>query len=108
MGEWFGSMREGGVPAAEGGRQLVVEHPRAHLQEEVGVVWRPARLLLLDHALAHDLVDRGLDKSARFRRRTRPLVSRRPRIVCPNGSTNRSTVRSLAQWIWTCSGRCGG
>src|SRR5205809_950101 len=39
LGEWLGRMREAGVPAAESGRQIVVEHLRAHLQEEMGTVW---------------------------------------------------------------------
>jgi len=51
---------EAGVPAVEVAGELVVEDTGADLEQEVGAAGRPAHLLLFDHALADDLVDRGL------------------------------------------------
>src|SRR5438552_1793233 len=45
------------VPAAERLAQLLVEHPGPDLKEQVGAPRRPAHLLLLQHPLAHHLVD---------------------------------------------------
>src|SRR5207244_3048520 len=45
--------------------ELVVEHFGSHLEQEVRALRCPAHLLLLDHALADDLVDHRLDEGAR-------------------------------------------
>src|SRR5664280_426216 len=45
--------------------ELVVEDPDTDLQQEVRAARGPAHLLLLDHALADQLVDRGLDERGR-------------------------------------------
>ena len=60
--EWHRVRRpaETGVPAAEFVGELVVEDPGADLQQQVGAAGCPAHLLLFDHALGDDLVDRGL------------------------------------------------
>jgi len=46
------------IPSAEDTLKLVVEHPGAALQEQVGAALGPLHLLTLDHALADHLVDR--------------------------------------------------
>ena len=51
---------EAGVPAAEVVGELVVEDAGADLQQQVCAARSPAHLLFLYHALADDLVDRGL------------------------------------------------
>jgi hypothetical protein len=53
------------VPRLEGCRQLAIERAGAELQEQVSTLRRPAHLLLLHHALAHHLIDSGLDERAR-------------------------------------------
>ena len=40
--------------------ELVVEDAGADLEQQVGATRGPAHLLFFDHALADDLVDRGL------------------------------------------------
>ena len=40
--------------------ELVVEAAGAGLEQQVSAAGRPAHLLFLNHALADDLVDRGL------------------------------------------------
>ena len=40
--------------------ELVVEDAGADLEQQVGAAGCPAHLLFFDHALADDLVDRGL------------------------------------------------
>ena len=49
--------REGGIPGAEGRRQVTVQGPRARLEEEVGTVRCPLHRLLLGEALAEDGID---------------------------------------------------
>ncbi|HXZ70645.1 MAG TPA: hypothetical protein VEH31_07225, partial [Streptosporangiaceae bacterium] len=51
---------EAGVPAVKVAGELVVQDAGADLEQEVGTGGCPAHLLFLDHALADDLVDRGL------------------------------------------------
>src|SRR5450756_2827823 len=53
------------VPPVEVVGELVVEDPDTDLQQEVRAARGPAHLLLLDHALADQLVDRGLDERGR-------------------------------------------
>lgn len=40
--------------------EQVVEDPGADLQQQVGTTRGPSHLLLFEHALLYDLVDRGL------------------------------------------------
>jgi hypothetical protein len=53
------------VPPVEVVGELVVEDPDTDLQQDVRAARGPAHLLLLDHALADQLVDRGLDERGR-------------------------------------------
>ena len=62
-----GNLIEPRIPAAEGSREVVAEHSRADLEQQVCPPRRPAHLLPLDHALAHDLIDRRFDEGARDR-----------------------------------------
>ena len=64
------------VPLAEPGLQGVVEHRCSALQQQVSSAWRPARLLLLDHALAHHLVHRRVDERRADRLALAPAVGR--------------------------------
>src|SRR5438105_2161397 len=63
----LGRGRELRIPASEGVGQLVVEEACPDLEQEVGTLRCPAHLLLLDHALAHHLVDRRLYERVRDR-----------------------------------------
>ncbi len=56
----FRRRHEGWVPAAEVSGKVLVEHARSDLEQEMGPSLRPAHLLLLNHSLAHHLVDRRL------------------------------------------------
>src|SRR5450759_3327654 len=60
-----GQSGERGVPPVEVVGERVVEDPDTDLQQEVRAARGPAHLLLLDHALADQLVDRGLDERGR-------------------------------------------
>ena len=51
---------EVGIPAPERVLPLAIEHLRPHLEQQMGSLECPGHLLLLDHALAHHLVDRRL------------------------------------------------
>ena len=55
-------MGEVRVPAVEVVGEVAVEHTGADLQEQVGALGRPAHLLLLDHTLADNLIDRRLSE----------------------------------------------
>jgi len=45
------------VPPFEGRPQIVVQHLRPHLEQQMRALLGPAHLLFLDHPLAHYLVD---------------------------------------------------
>src|SRR4051795_7170751 len=63
---------------AEGVLERVVQHGRAHVQEGLHGRPAPAHLLLLGHALGHDLVDRALHERGRERLTTPPPSSVMP------------------------------
>jgi hypothetical protein len=48
------------IPANEGLPELIIEDLRPHLEQIVRAGLAPSHLLLLHHALAHDLIHRGL------------------------------------------------
>ena len=54
-----GGVVEVGVPALVVVGEGVVEYPGADLEQQMRAAVTPAHLLLLDHAFADDLVDRG-------------------------------------------------
>src|SRR5664279_2701728 len=58
----IGCVGEVGVPAPVVVGEGVVEYPGADLEQEVRAAGAPSHLLLLDHAFADDLVDRGFDE----------------------------------------------
>ena len=69
---------EAGVPAVEVAGELVVEDAGADLEQQVGAARGPAHLLFLDHALADDLVDRGLGE--------RMPAAQRAALWCPRAA----------------------
>jgi hypothetical protein len=52
--------REGGIPRAEGGRELAVERPGPDLEQEVRAFRRPLHRLLLAEAFAEQRIDQRL------------------------------------------------
>src|SRR5216683_3766011 len=92
---------EGWVPAMEGVGEVVVQDACADLEQQVSASGCPAHLLLLDHPLADDLVDGGLDERARdgFARSEAFAVVWNPRAIGSDvaARTNRHVV-SVAGW----------
>jgi hypothetical protein len=54
------SVRIPGYQRSEGLPELIIEALRPHLEQIVRAGLAPSHLLLLHHALAHDLIHRGL------------------------------------------------
>ena len=63
---------KGRIASPERTADCFVEHHDAHVEEELQRPSVPSRLLLLDHALRQDLVDRTLDEGGRDRQAVMP------------------------------------